>query len=67
MADSIQMKICKRCLREFDETDEVLLDVSPAESLVGLFITCKGREDTHDICRECREELGMMNLAGFDR
>jgi hypothetical protein len=58
------MKICKRCHREFDETDDAP-DASLSDTLGGLFITCMGQDETDAICRECKEELGIMNLMGF--
>lgn len=57
------MKICKRCLREFSEED--LLDSSPATRLAEIFIGDIDIQDINDLCPECREELGVMNLLGF--
>ena len=56
------MKICKRCLREFEEEDQ---HMSPAEELVDIFLQVIGIEDINDLCPQCREELGVVNLLGF--
>lgn len=57
------MKLCKRCFREFDEEEN--FDYSPARELADIFISDIGDHDVEDICPECREELGVMNLMGF--
>lgn len=58
------MKMCKRCLREFEE--EILdVDISPATELVDIMIRDFGIENINDLCPECREELGVMDLLGF--
>lgn len=57
------MKLCKRCFKEFDEDES--MDYSPARKLGNIFISRIGDIDVEDLCPECREELGMMNLMGF--
>lgn len=57
------MKLCKRCFRKFDEGENI--DSSPATKLGEIFISDIGDVDIEDICPECREELGVMNLMGF--
>ncbi len=57
------MKFCKNCYREFDEED--VLDVSPATEVGDIFLQDIGVADINDLCPECREELGVMNLLGF--
>ena len=54
------IKICKRCFQEFT-VDENLYD-SPARELADIFLESA---DIHDLCLQCREELGMSNLMGF--
>lgn len=54
------MKLCKRCFRQFGEDEGV--EYSPARELGDIFIS-----DVEDICPECREELGVMNIMGFRR
>ena len=56
------MKICVRCYREFEEDD---IDISPADELADIFMHDVGVEDINDLCPQCREELGIMNLLGF--
>jgi len=56
------MKVCKRCFREFEEDD---IDISPAEELADIFLQDIGVEDINDLCPQCREELGVMNLLGL--
>jgi hypothetical protein len=57
------MKLCKKCFREFDENDK--MEDSPARELGDIFISETGNIDVEDICPECREELGILNLLGF--
>jgi hypothetical protein len=57
------MKTCKRCFKEFDE-DEIL-DVSPATELADIMLQDIGIDDINDLCPQCREELGVMDLLGF--
>ena len=59
------MKICKRCFREFDESEVDVLDVSPAMELADIMLQDVGVKDINDLCPECREEFGVMNLLGF--
>jgi len=56
------IKICKRCFKEFEEED---LDISPATELANIMFRDIGIEDINDLCPDCREELGVMNLLGF--
>lgn len=57
------MKTCKKCFREFDENENA--DYSPARNLGDIFISNIGDVDVKDICPDCREELGILNLIGF--
>lgn len=57
------MKRCKKCFREFDDNES--LDYTPARDLGDIFISNIGDVDVKDICPNCREELGIMNLMGF--
>ncbi len=57
------MKICKRCFQEFTE-DENLYQ-SPAAELADIFSESNGDESVKDLCPQCREELGVLNLMGF--
>ena len=49
------MKTCKRCFREFDESEVDVLGVSPATELADIFLQDIGVEDINDLCPECRE------------
>ncbi len=57
------MKLCKKCFRKFDENDK--MEDSSARELGDIFISGMGDVDIEDICPECREELGIINLMGF--
>ena len=59
------MKTCKRCFREFDESEVDVVDVSPATELADIMLRDIGVEDVNDLCPQCREELGVMDLLGF--
>jgi hypothetical protein len=59
------MKICKRCSDEFIVDDN--LSVSPASELDEIFFEQTVDKDINDFCRQCIEELGMLNLLGFKR
>jgi len=59
---------CKRCFREFEESEESevdVVDVSLAMELAGIFLWNIDIEDINDLCPQCREELGVMDLLGF--
>jgi len=56
------MKTCKRCFREFEEDD---IYISPAEIVANIMIQDIGVENINDLCPQCREELGVMNILGF--
>lgn len=56
-------KQCKRCFIQFDDNEH--LDYTPARDLGDIFISNIGDVDIKDICPDCREELGVMNLLGF--
>jgi hypothetical protein len=57
------LKLCKRCFKEFDEDENI--DFSPARSLGDIFVSGASNIDVRDLCPECREDLGVMNLMGF--
>jgi hypothetical protein len=59
------LKLCKRCFREFDEGEGV--EYSPARQIGDIFISAVGEDDVEDLCPECREGLGIMNIIGFRR
>jgi hypothetical protein len=55
--------LCKRCFKEFDEDESI--DYSPARDLGDIFVSRGRNVDVRELCPECREELGVMNLMGF--
>ena len=57
------MKLCKKCFKEFDGHDNI--EDSPARERGDIFLSETGYVDIEDICPECREELGIINLIGF--
>ena len=57
------MKICKRCLQEYGK--DVPADYSPAQELGELFLDDAYPEEGKELCPDCREEMGMLNLLGF--
>ncbi|HEU18287.1 MAG TPA: hypothetical protein ENO00_02750 [Deltaproteobacteria bacterium] len=58
------MKTCQRCRREFTP-DESLVD-GLAEHLGELFIETIGTDDIKNLCPDCIDELGILNVLGFD-
>jgi hypothetical protein len=57
------LKLCKRCFKEFDEDES--MDYGPARDLGDIFVSGAYNIDIRELCPECREELGVMNLMGF--
>ena len=57
------MKICKRCFQKFDEDDNS--HDSPVVELTDIFINRDSNENLNELCMQCREELGVLNLMGF--
>lgn len=58
------MKICQRCRRAFTP-DENLID-SPAVRLGERFLETTEIDDIENLCPDCIDELGIMNILGFD-
>lgn len=59
------MKICKNCFLEFDEQEDV--NSNPISELGKIFLEYTNGDNPVDYCPECREELGMMNMVGFQK
>ncbi len=59
------MKICSKCFREFNEREDT--DYNPAVALGDIFLEHTAGANGADLCPECREELGMLNLMGFGK
>jgi hypothetical protein len=58
------MKVCKNCFREFDEQEDD--GHNPMVELGKIFLEHTTEVNPADYCLECREELGMLNVAGFE-
>jgi hypothetical protein len=58
------LKTCPLCHREFDSRDTG--DDSPAGGIGSLFLEAAGGLDPEELCPDCREEIGVFNLLGFD-
>jgi hypothetical protein len=62
------MKRCKRCLQVYtDIQNEKMTEENIAIKLGDLFQRGTGHDKENDLCPQCREELGMLNLMGFKR
>ena len=59
------MKICKNCCREFDDREDD--GHNPMLELAMIFLEATGEVNVTDYCPEFREELGLLNLAGFGK
>jgi hypothetical protein len=57
------VKICKYCFKEFEGQKDELLN--PFTELGEMFLIETGEINPADYCPACREELGLMNIAGF--
>lgn len=57
------MKICEICLREFDEVENS--DYNTAVAMEDIFVESTAVSNDMDLCPECREALGMLNLTGY--
>jgi hypothetical protein len=56
------MKICSKCLREFEERENS--NYNPVVALGDIYWERTIGDNGADLCPECREELGMFNLIG---
>ena len=56
------MPRCRKCGEKYDEEEG---SVSPVEALGELFLESAG-ERPENLCPECREEIGLLGLLGFD-
>jgi hypothetical protein len=57
-----KMEICKRCLKPYEKAK---IQDSPIEELGQLFLGSIEYDEINQICHECKEELGILNLIGF--
>jgi hypothetical protein len=58
----MKVKICNRCFREFAEDEHYAI---PVEEFADIFL--RDIEDINSLCPQCREELGIVNLLGFNQ
>jgi hypothetical protein len=56
------MPRCRKCGEKYDEEEGA---ISPVEALGALFLESAG-ERPENLCPECREEIGLLGLLGFD-
>lgn len=59
------MRICPRCLQEFDEKEKP--EESAARDLGDAFLETTTNMKAEHICPNCREEMGVVALFGFGR
>ena len=57
------MKTCKRCSMPLDENEPE--DYDPVRELGEVFLLETGDVRVKDLCPQCRKELGILNLLGF--
>jgi hypothetical protein len=57
------MKICKNCFREFDEREDDICN--PMAELGKIFLEHITEINPADYCPECRQKMGMLNVAGL--
>jgi hypothetical protein len=58
------MKVCSGCLKPFDEWQDK--DCDPARELEDIFLKSIDSVNDDDLCPECREKMGMLNLMGLE-
>jgi hypothetical protein len=54
------LRICDNCRREYSDEDD---QSSPAGELGRIVL--EAGEDSPNLCPDCLEELGILNLLGF--
>ena len=58
------MTICRRCSKEFEEPETY---TTPMEELGKIFLRSVNGENADKLCPDCKKELGVINLLGFDK
>jgi len=58
------MKICKYCGLPFD--DDKIQETNPVQKIGELFYSSRNQMDGEEICPQCKEKLGILNILGFD-
>lgn len=59
------MKRCKRCGKAFSDNNDSF--DSPARYRGELYLDSVGTINADDLCPECREDLGIVGMLGFNR
>ena len=54
--------VCRRCSKEFEEPETY---TTPMEELGQIFLKSVKEYDADQLCPECKEELGVINLLGL--
>jgi len=58
------MTVCRRCSKEFEEPETY---TTPMEELGKIFQRSINGENADKLCPDCKKELGVINLLGFDK
>lgn len=56
------MTVCRRCSEQFEWPDT---STTPIEELGQIFLKNVYGDYIDQLCLDCREELGILNLLGF--
>lgn len=57
------MKICERCGKRYDEQDTF---ATPMEELGQIFLRSVKGDEIDGLCQDCKKELGILNVMGFE-
>ena len=57
------MAICQKCLKEYEDRET---RKNPMEELTHIFLKSVKGYDADRLFPDCKEELGIINLLGFD-
>jgi hypothetical protein len=58
------MAVCNRCLKEYDEAEGF---TAPMEVLANILLETVRNNGVYRLCPECKKELGILNLLGFEK
>lgn len=58
------MKICTYCGLPFDDTE--IQETNPVQKIGELFYDSINQINSEEICPQCKEKLGILNVLGFD-
>jgi hypothetical protein len=62
-AGGLKMAICQKCLKEYEDRET---RKNPMEELTHIFLKSVKGYDADRLFPDCKEELGIINLLGFD-